>query len=111
MITAKDLQDLFSFKTDSREIVSVFLELDGPQSYRRNFKALLEGPAAKEIALQGFQQDLDRIALHVNEELEPGRHRGLALFSARRRNFWQACLLPEPVNTRVCLGARHHRRT
>lgn len=106
MIAAKDLQDLLSFQTDSKEIISLFLELDGPQSYRRNFKSLLEGPAAKEVALQGFQQDLDRIADHVNNELKPERYRGLAVFSARRRNFWRPLLLPEPVNTLIRLGAR-----
>lgn len=106
MIAAKDLQDLLSLQTDSPEIVSLFLELDGPQSYRQNFKHILEGPAAKEISLQGFQQDLDRIKRLIGEELEPGSHRGLAVFSARRRDFWQVCLLPEPVNNLVRLRTR-----
>lgn len=106
MIAAKELQDLLAFQTDSPEIVSVFLELDGPQSHRQNLKHLLEGPSAKEIALQGFQQDLDRVKRLIGEELKPGAHRGLAVFSARRRNFWQVCLLPEPVNNLIRLRSR-----
>ncbi len=102
MITAKQFQELVSFRTPSDSVLSVYLDADaqddGPGLERR-LRAL-----ARHERFQAAEADIERAARYLCEEFEPGRARCVALFSAKRFGLWRACALPQPVSARAVLG-------
>lgn len=104
MITQKHLQELLSFKTPGPSVLSLYLEAGDQTPFatlQRQARALAKSDPAIEAS-----EDLKRVERYLAEEFEPGRFRGLAIFSAKRFGLWRVCSLPEPVRNKLVIDSK-----
>jgi peptide chain release factor subunit 1 len=108
VITEAAIKDLAGFRSEGAPVVTCYLDIDGrrqvrPQDYQRRLAALLKeaasGPSGSAIAA-----DLDRIAAHVDSDLDRSGVRGLALISCMPAGLWEVVQVPVPVANRIVVN-------
>lgn len=108
VITADVVRSLAAFEAGGAPVTTCYLDVDGrrrvrPVDVERGLEHLV-----REVADRGVDgsvaEDLRRITRFVEHDLERGSARGLAIFSCSARDWWEAVLLPLPVQDRIVVG-------
>ncbi len=112
---------LAKFKGQGDLVTSFYLDTDKGRLSRKEIQLALKnlvneakeracGLAAGKDKTDALLQDLDRVAEHGGQALTSSNAAGLALFSASRRDFWQALELPHGPRNRVIFDASFYIR-
>jgi len=102
MVSAREVQELLRFKAET-PCLSLYLEMDGQDNWRRQATGLIREAAAKD-PLKDLRPDLERVEGFL-QDFKPGGRRALAVFSCLREGLWQAFPLPLTAVTSLRLGA------
>jgi peptide chain release factor subunit 1 len=111
------LRKLADWSTDGYPVTSLYLDVDGKRSPRREdflirMYDLLreagreEGSWEDRRARRSLRADLERIRRFVCDEFERGDVRGMAIFSSAGAGLWEQVALPVRVRDRVEVGSR-----
>lgn len=103
MLGARDLSDLLELRCEAPSVVSVYLDLQDPQTYQRQLQAMIAAALKRDAVFEAFRADFDALRDFVGG-FKAERHQGLAAFSCRRSGFWKATPLPERGRNALRLG-------
>ncbi|MBI5629958.1 MAG: hypothetical protein HY921_03625 [Elusimicrobia bacterium] len=103
MLSHEEIHQLLRLKADFPAVASLYLRLNEEKSLFRQCQDLAHQAVARNPLLNEFRRDFERFEDFVSG-FKPEHHRGLALFSSQRSNYWQAVPLPLPVKNDLRIG-------
>jgi peptide chain release factor subunit 1 len=103
MIPSKALADLIHIRSDTPEVVSLYLDC-ASNAGKKTLKELVQ-KAVSSGAAAPVERDLSR-AMKWLEEFKPTRHRAAAVFACQKSGLFLTCPLPEPVKTQLKIAPR-----
>jgi peptide chain release factor subunit 1 len=98
MLSATTFSKLLELHAPVPGVVSLYLPADQRLTRVHTFSSLLRTRPVEDPGFSEVSEDLKRLDEFVDLGFEPEGWRGLAVFSCKRLDLWQACPLPETVN-------------
>jgi peptide subunit release factor 1 (eRF1) len=99
MFSEQDLHELMEFRSASRPVLSLYLNVDPTQQKTDRYKARLRG-LLKEAADRAARADVSAIERYFDFEFD-WQAKGIALFSCQSEGFWRAYPMAVPVDDHV----------
>lgn len=120
MIPFKQLEELSEFKNADFLMSSFYLSLKRGRATNKEAKITtkamiketsekLQGQDLNKMQLESIYQDFATIQNTI-ESIEPGKNRGIALFSCSGANFWQHYILPRCYSNTLIVGPQPYQR-
>jgi peptide subunit release factor 1 (eRF1) len=104
VFTEQDLNGLVAFRSSSSPVLSLYLNVDPTQRTKDHYKLALRS-LLKEVGAEADAADVEAMERYFDHEYD-WQGRGVALFSCREDEFWQAYSLAVPVHNHAYVSHR-----
>jgi len=121
MITIEQVEELLSFKADPFLMSSLYLNVNEKRFSKKEYVIQLKDlikqrrqnikntDVSTEVKAS-LEEDFKKMQNYVEQEFSGRGVRGLVIFSASKRNFWQVYHLPQPVKSRLLINSEPYVR-
>ena len=121
MITMEQVEDLLSFKADPFLVSSLYLNVNEKRFSKKEYVIRLKDlikrrrQDIKDANVSSpikasLDEDFRKMQNYVEQEFSGRGVRGVVVFSASKKHFWQVYHLPQPVKTRLIINSEPYVR-